>query len=287
VSTNAGMGGFDVSLIDLTAVIPIRWIDESTSTLSSHILEALESGIEVILVVNNQEVLKREKVISVYKSIQHVKFRIFDCPIESPGYARNLGLSSCNTRYVTFWDADDLPVIPKVQELTKLLESNPDWKFGVGSFAIVDAKTKKVKSRNILQSEPELESRISRNPGIWRWIIEVHRIGQVSFKEFPMGEDQDFIADLNPLRSEMLVSSEVTYKYVKGWANQLTRNKTTLHSITASIRYLTTKIDEKTANKWHKKFLFRQVITSMRHGSWRSRIETLQIIARLIRVNAE
>jgi hypothetical protein len=280
------MGGFDLSGIDLTAVIPIRWMDESTSTLSEVIRVALDSGFEVLLVVNNQDFLRRKKVIGFFKGIEYENFRILESPIESPGSARNIGITTCNTKYVTFWDADDLPIIPNVHKLANTVQSNNQWKFGIGSFEIVDAASSNVCATHILKSESELERRISRYPGIWRWIFEVQRIGEVRFKDFPMGEDQDFIADLNPLPHEILISESVTYKYVKGWKNQLTRNKPAVQSITSSIRYLATKIEDGSANKWHREFLLRQVLTSIKRGSWSNRIETVQIITRLIRTNA-
>ena len=41
--------------IGLTAVIPIRRLDESVSKLKGSILQALQLGIEVILVIDCQE----------------------------------------------------------------------------------------------------------------------------------------------------------------------------------------------------------------------------------------
>jgi hypothetical protein len=280
------MGGFDVSRIDLTAVIPIRWMDNSTSTLPGVIRAALDSGIGVLLVVNNQDSPYRKKMMDSFNAIKNEKFLVLESLIESPGSARNIGLSSCNTKYVTFWDADDLPIISNVHKLINTLQSNHEWKFGIGSFEIIDAASNSVCAINILEGDSELERRISKNPGIWRWIFEVKRIGDVRFRDFSMGEDQDFIADLNPQRSEILISETITYKYVKGWPNQLTRNKSAVQSITSSINYLAMKIEDQSANNWHKKFLLRQILTSIKRGSWSNRMETIQIVARLIRTNA-
>ena len=46
----------------LTAIIPIRLLDESTLRVRGVILEALEHGIEVILVVNNFSSEERERI---------------------------------------------------------------------------------------------------------------------------------------------------------------------------------------------------------------------------------
>lgn len=274
------MSGFD-----LTAVIPIRWLDESTSTLTEVIRAALESGIEVLLVVNNQDTHYREKVIGSFKAIKNENFQILESPLESPGSARNIGLINCNTKYVTFWDADDRPIISNVNKLANTLHSNHQWKFGIGSFEIVEAASNEVCSIHILEGDSGLETRISRHPGIWRWIFEVQRIGEVKFRDFPMGEDQDFIADLNPLPNEILISELITYRYVKGWSNQLTRNKSAIQSITLSIQYLAKKIEDRSANNWHKKFFIRQILTSIKRGSWSNKIAAFQIITRLIRTN--
>jgi glycosyltransferase involved in cell wall biosynthesis len=206
---------------------------------------------------------------------------VIEAEKESPGVARNVGLAACQTNYVTFWDADDEPVVAEICRLTRQLSMNSTKKFGVGSFEIIHFETRKTIKRHILVENQNLEKQLTKNPGLWRWIFRTHCVKKIRFQDFQMGEDQDFLADLNPKSEEMIISSLVSYKYVNGWSNQLTRSKYSLDEILESIFYLVNKIEKKFANNWHKRMLNRQIITAIKRGSWNVKLETIKLAARL------
>lgn len=270
-----------MSVSGLTAVIPLRRMDRSTSGLKETILQAIEAGIKVILVINNKIQSERDKTKEQFIDIVNVDFSIIESQVESPGEARNLGIQACSSRYITFWDADDYPVIAEVCDLTNKLSLNPTKNYGLGSFEILNTKKVVLSAHHIMEYQP-IDEPIIRNPGIWRWIFRTEKIKGIKFQSFLMGEDQDFISDINPQLSEMLFSDSISYRYVKGWNSQLTGNQKAIDEISLSIGYLFEKVKNKEANRWHKKFLFRQLLTGAKRGSWRTKVFIARCFVRLM-----
>lgn len=267
--------------IGLTAVIPIRRIDESTCKLKGVVVHALECGIEVILVIDSQERSERIEIINHFGSVHHGSFKIVESNEESPGEARNVGIALSERPYVTFWDADDIPAITEVVETLNRLSAEPNKKYGIGSFEVIEPMTEKVLSRQILMEQTDSLGKLFGNPGIWRWIFQKENIQNTKFQKFRMGEDQDFIADLNPKLDEIIHSSFITYRYVKGWSSQLTKNKSALNELSQSIQYLAEKVSNGKANVWHRKFLLRQILTAVKRGSVRVKFRAITAAARI------
>ena len=268
--------------IGLTAVIPIRRLDESVSKLKGSILQALQLGIEVILVIDCQEESERLQTMKHFRSIGHNSFKIEESNKETPGEARNIGIALSERPYVTFWDADDIPVIAEVVEMLNRLSAEPNKKYGIGSYEVIECATAKVLSSQLLMEQTTSLEKLFINPGIWRWIFLKENFQDVKFQKFRMGEDQDFIADLNPNLDEIVFSSLITYKYVKGWSNQLTNNQSAVNDLSQSIHYLAQKVLNGKANVWHRKFLFRQILTALKRGSIRVKFQAIVSAARIV-----
>jgi glycosyltransferase involved in cell wall biosynthesis len=215
--------------IGLSAVIPIRRIDESTCKLKEVVVHALQYGIEVILVIDSQDRSERIDTMNHFRNVSYSSFKIVESNEESPGEARNAGMALSERPYITFWDADDIPVVTEVVETLNRLSAEPNKKYGIGSFEVIEPMTAKVLSRQILTEQSDSLAKLFKNPGIWRWIFLKESIQNTKFQKFRMGEDQDFIADLNPKLDEIMLSSFITYRYVKGWNIQLTMNLSALN----------------------------------------------------------
>jgi glycosyltransferase involved in cell wall biosynthesis len=246
----------------------VRNLDASTSGLYQIVQDAVASQIEVLIVVNQRDLETRKKIYEICAGYSSHNLKIISSEIESPGGARNLGLENSRTSLVTFWDADDRPVISNVCKLAEKVQRDPQIKFGVGSFQVFHGPTGKILENYFIANDKKFESDLVRNPGIWRWIFVKERIGNTRFQMFRMGEDQDFLADLNPSMHEIIHSSEVNYLYAKGWDNQLTGSKVAIDSILESIKYLISKMRNDDGNSWHKKFLIRQILTGVKRGSY-------------------
>ncbi len=270
---------------DLTAVIPVHQLSDSTLHLKQTILSASKSGIEIIIVINNESAFERKIIRDFLSEIDFLNFQQFETDAQSPGQARNIGLKQCRTEFITFWDADDFPQVSSVMELKLQLAKNPFMNFGVGSFVVVNPENS-VLSENIFSNSSNPLAMIKRNPGIWRWIFRTTRIEASVFQEFKMGEDQDFISDLDPQEYEMLFTKLITYRYVKGWKTQLTANRQSIDQLSLSIEYLFERQKSSEGNSWSRAFLRRQLLTALKKGSARIKIFAIQKMIRLILKNA-
>lgn len=268
--------------LDLTAVIPVRVLNESTYALVSKIQEAVENNVKIIVVVNNRDETVRRKISSSLSNISKINLNIMQSENESPGAARNLGIEKCTSQYITFWDADDLPVVPEVCTLTLAVQNQPSASIGVGSFRIEDAQSGETLSVNVCADRRKLESYLVINPGIWRWVFSINRVESTRFQIFSMGEDQDFIADINPGLEEIIYTEEVTYIYKKGWKNQLTQSSESIDQIADSIVYMISKASDESGNSWRIKLLCRQFATGLKRGSWRTKFHILSMLPRLV-----
>jgi glycosyltransferase involved in cell wall biosynthesis len=268
--------------LDLTAVIPVKILDDSTYALASKIREAIDNKVKIIVVVNNKNATVRREMFTSLSKISKTNLKVIQSGNESPGNARNLGLEKCTTHYITFWDADDIPLVSEVCRLTTAIQNQPGATIGVGSFRIEDAQSGKVLSVNICSDRRRLESYLMINPGIWRWVFSIKRLENTRFQSFSMGEDQDFLADVNPKLEEILYTEEVTYIYKKGWKNQLTQSSESIDQIADSIAYMMLKASDKSGNRWRFKLLCRQFVTGLKRGSWRTKIRILMMLPRLV-----
>jgi hypothetical protein len=79
---------------------------------------------------------------------------------------------------------------------------------------------------------------LARNPGIWRWVFKSERIGGALFPPYRAGEDQAFLAMLNPRVCEVYMSSEIIYTYVQNRYGQLTRLETQTAELQKSLSYI-------------------------------------------------
>jgi hypothetical protein len=269
--------------IGLTAIIPIRRMDESTRKLKGVVVRALECGIEVVVVVDSQDSSERIRTMNLFSSVDYSSFKIVESLEESPGEARNVGMVLSERQYVTFWDADDIPAITEVVKMLLRLSAEPKKKYGIGSFEIIEPTSTNVLSRQVLTEKGDSLVKIFDNPGIWRWIFLKENIRETKFQKFRMGEDQDFIADLNPKLDEIIFSNLVTYRYVKGWSNQLTNNQGAVNDLIKSIQYLAEKVLNDEANAWHRKFLRRQILTAVKRGSVKVKFQAILFSMRIAR----
>lgn len=136
----------------------------------------------------------------------------------SPGAARNQGLSLANSKYISFWDADDLP--NPIQVYDSILNSKFDFDILIGQYVIrhnsvLDQITLPPKDFNVKS--------VAFSPGLWRMVFRREFINQLSFKQFQIGEDQIFFAECICLNPKFVFSASVFYEYFKGVEGQLTR----------------------------------------------------------------
>jgi hypothetical protein len=97
-----------------------------------------------------------------------------------------------------------------------------------------------------------------------------------------MGEDVTFLADLNVVDRKIFSSSRIVYNYQIGFAGQLTSQSDLISDLVISAEFLLTKLQKSsTRMKRFVAILFcRQVLTVIRKGKYRSKINLLIFLVR-------
>jgi len=104
------------------------------------------------------------------------------------------------------------------------------------------------------------------NPGLWRFIFRKDRIGSIRFVSSKMGEDQIFLVELDILRQETLLVSEIFYCYFINSNTQLSNDKSAIREIAMSNQYITgLSIKKQICREYQKVIRLRMLITEIRH----------------------
>ena len=201
----------------------------------------------------------------------------------SPGLARNAGLEAIsNNGWVSFWDGDDVPLVENFIEMVNLAELN-NKEIAAGGFEVVDLNLSKQFSREVhLFSGQGNYSQIALLPGIWRWAFKKQRIGDKIFKNFRMGEDQEFLDLLDIEIIEIYFYENSVYKYFVNRFGQLTSNVNSVGQLAATMKI---SLDSSTGYKspLGQALFLRQTITLLVRGTLREKFRGISYLHQFTR----
>lgn len=200
----------------LTIIVPIRNKVADFNSMKTWLMEIEKEHlpISVEVIHDGDDSTTWEKILDL--SVRF-NFKPQQAIVNSPGSARNLGLSRVKTPWLIFWDQDDLGFPAEVISSIKLaLESSSAV---VGRFKQVETVNKREK---ISANPNNCLSRLGITPGLWRFALKTDRVSNVLFSSEKMGEDQLFLAQINLSESEVEFSDKIFYSYNVGNSHQLT-----------------------------------------------------------------
>jgi len=237
-------------LKNLTGIVPVLGSLSNLTNLKHTIAQAHSLNVRIIVVVdtNGTEISSNLKsLISTHRYSKQIIIGDFG----GPGEARNAGLKHVETKYVAFWDADDLV---KIENILKEINSiQEDFKFLVGNYSIVNSKTGR---KTVVKSKKYLwKIQLILKPGLWRIVFATEFVKQHTFGTTKMGEDQVFLS-----KSEIFTSKNTTlsklefYDYHLNLSNQLTNQKNRFTHLNQSINEIITVYKIKPADQ--KKYIF-------------------------------
>ena len=150
----------------------------------------------------------------------------------SPGGARNTGMQECHSRWVAFFDADDLFDTRVIKEhLTKATNQLDAIIF---NYAIQDPSLV-IPGKVMEDLSGEIgdfnRRQIANNPGIWRWVFNFERIKESRFHELRMGEDILFIIEFLLKDRQLHFNPAILYKYNKQNPSQLTKSRDAIQDV--------------------------------------------------------
>jgi hypothetical protein len=244
---------------ELAFVIPVGDCKSYLRHMIETITRYLLSQVQVIVILDQtgaeEETTIRNQLSKVAEQT-NIKdlLRIESVSFGNPGESRNFGLTFCDSKWTAFIDSDDSADPEKYLKLVR--EANVNGKnLAVGAYQILNATTEEISEIGNSPNLPLLGVlRLARNPGIWRWVIKSERLGSAHFPPYKAGEDQAFLAILNPRISEIYTSSELIYTYVQNRHGQLTKSETQAADLQKSLSYI------QASNQGRKNHMFSQLL---------------------------
>lgn len=196
----------------LTVVVPIRNMASRLGLFESWLTNIQNLPILVRVVVDDSEDQTLAEVSALVKGRESAQVSIISGSFLSPGSSRNAGLLNINTKWVAFWDSDDYPFTKNV--ISAIALANESTNAIVGRFIVNDfaESLNRMEFREVRTSKQSAIS-VLRNPGLWRWVFTAELIAEIDFKNYLMGEDQCFLAEVLIRSPVIQYSNQVFYSY--------------------------------------------------------------------------
>jgi glycosyltransferase involved in cell wall biosynthesis len=181
--------------------------------------------VNLILVIDEPEDEAMRVKSTLESDSRFRKVKVVYGEYNSPGTARNVGLSEVKTKWVTFWDSDDQPIITEVIKTVDIANKSQS-EIAITGF-VVESVSSGIRHFSTPFSEKKKTNMrdISRNPAIWRMAFLTDLARQSSFPNLRMGEDQVFLSKLKMNDRRIYFSNKVSYLYRTENPGQLTSNK--------------------------------------------------------------
>ena len=203
----------------VTIVTPISGVDIDLSNLRYWLKQTPGLPIKTVIIHDELDQLLQVRLEEMLEEINNPLVFLHRGNFGSPGAARNKGLEFVTTAKVVFWDADD---IGEPNNLIKVIKDHEDSKVIVGSYT-TNSDSGIFKPRTIVvRNDHTLGIQLGINPGIWRYIFDLSVIGKYPFSSIRMGEDQQFLIEIQSVPEKLVVTKTILYNYFTGSNNHLT-----------------------------------------------------------------
>jgi len=249
----------------LTAVIPISRLFGKLKNLKETLEHARGEELNFIIVHDIQDDLTGPALDALLAEFPSENLIAIQGIFGSPGLARNAGLRLVQTKWVTFWDGDDVALVRNFLEIVRVA-SQENLSVAVGSYAITDFNTNKVLKCKFFRADSNQNLyAIAINPGLWRFAFETKFVRNVEFKAWKLAEDQDFLIQTEFWNHRYKTFNKVVYRYSRNVQGQLTQKSRNSHELTNSVEGLLNSIKKTSIKPKDQKFLeiiaLRQVIS--------------------------
>lgn len=253
-------------------IVPITNLANNLQNLESWLNFPHTRNLAIIIVHDISENQTGKAIRELINNHSELDIQLIEGHFGSPGIARNAGLEAIlNNGWVSFWDGDDVPLVENFIEMVNLAELN-NKEIAAGGFEVVDLNLSKQFSREVhLFSGQGSYSEIALFPGIWRWAFKKQRIRDKVFKNFMMGEDQEFLDLLDIEIVEIYFYENSVYKYFVNRFGQLTSNVNSVEQLAATMKII---LDFSTGYKSQlgQALFLRQTITLLVRGTLREKL---------------
>jgi glycosyltransferase involved in cell wall biosynthesis len=199
----------------------------------------------------------------------------------SPGRSRNMGLSMANSKWVSFWDADDVPNVVNFIEMVKFADSSK-YDIAVGKFSkfsnFIGVSREDYKNNDL--------KRFLFEPGLWRMSFRLNSLKNNKFENLSMGEDQLFLLDLEFYKKHIYFYQDVVYKYQTKSPFQLT-NSEAVNQIVQFLNLVRLRLEKNTLPTDYiaANMISKIIMTGLVRTKWRNKSVVVCIYLRIARIN--
>ncbi len=239
--------------------------------LDVSITSALSAGLKVIVVHDMADVSTEDELRRMFLNQDQTNLSLLTGVFNSPGGARNAGIKRVETEWVTFWDADDWPIVENLIKLYELVEG-ADADLGIGGYADTSSVRQSV-SRLHRNDSLDLNL-IALTPGIWRMIFRTQIVAGSPFQHLLLAEDQILLSDIQITRRKVVSLNAIIYNYFSGNPTSLTGDSRRTKDLVDSISHILENIKNQTSatqREFDWILVAKQTLTLLKFGDFRNR----------------
>lgn len=242
--------------------------------------------IKVIIICDNYEDGTWEKLITLVNNFETERFTLIMGHYGAPGIARNAGMQNVDTKWIAFWDADDLVDIEAIKSVLQKPSSHL-VDLICGQYKVYsDTRRMHTYFSTAQGSNRENLLRIGFEPGIWRFIFDSNLIRESRFEQGKMGEDQEFLFKILLKEPTLQINKECFYTYFTADSNHLTSNNAHILDLFEARKRMSNLLEGIKQNQYRDLLtiiLFQTGLSLLKRAPFSVRLTTLLMICKEIR----
>jgi glycosyltransferase involved in cell wall biosynthesis len=215
----------------LTAIVPVSGMAGRLHNLENWLFTIDHLDLQVVIVHDYRDSETEKQLLSILESLNSRKIVFLSGTYGSPGAARNAGLDRADSKFVCFWDSDDLPLPQSI--VSDLGTHSEDCDVLVGQY--VRCSNHRGDLKPIKSNDSSFQD-VAMNPGLWRMVFRRDFISTVRFQKMRMGEDQLFLAEVMSRKPRLSFTNSIFYNYFVGHPGQLTQRQDAIAELLDAFR---------------------------------------------------
>ena len=254
-----------MSEITLSVIIPVTRMSGKLSNLKKTFEECSEKDIEFVIVHDEQDEDTQNELEELITTFRDLRIMLFRKTFNSPGLARNYGISKSIGLWFCFSDSDDVPYTANLKT-TAINADKANADVGIGNLLITsEDKESLVQSKYWEHINRNSLAAFVQNPGFTRFVFRSKEFKSVEFPKIRMAEDQVYLARSKFLDHKIYVSNLLLYEYNVDVVGQATKNPNSLNELSDSLPliYNLIRLSSSNTTKLLRMLVFRLSLTCL------------------------